>query len=167
MISTGVSRRWFLAKIAGLVALLVVLSVGVFLYVLNSVVSDNVRHAPMMARRVSGPEVISSNILILGNTFWGRYIDDWSKASPLGIAYPFSRLNEFDRGKYDAWIAGLECPTANNIDMSSAEMEQHLQFNCSPEYLPEAAKWFTAFSLANNHTDNHGAEGFAPNSSKP
>jgi poly-gamma-glutamate synthesis protein (capsule biosynthesis protein) len=40
-------------------------------------------------------------------------------------------------------------------------MEAQLQFNCSPEYLPEAAKWFTAFTLANNHTDNQGLDGYA------
>ena len=35
-----------------------------------------------------------------------------------------------------------------------------MAFNCSPDYLPEAAKWFTAFTLANNHTDNQGEAGF-------
>jgi poly-gamma-glutamate synthesis protein (capsule biosynthesis protein) len=35
-----------------------------------------------------------------------------------------------------------------------------LTFNCSPNYLPEAAKWYTAFTLANNHTDNQGVAGF-------
>jgi hypothetical protein len=39
-------------------------------------------------------------------------------------------------------------------------MDTLLQFNCPPEYLPEAAKWFTAFTLANNHTDNQGVDGF-------
>ncbi len=103
---------------------------------------------------------VSSNVLFLGNTFWGRYINDWSMASTLKYSYPFSRLNEFDRDKYDAWISGLECPTVAGVKMTSAEQEQALQFNCSPEYLPEAAKWFTAFTLANNHTDNQGVEGF-------
>lgn len=107
------------------------------------------------------PQQISSNVLFLGNTFWGRYINDWSMASDLQYAYPFSRLSEFDRDKYDAWISGLECPTASGVNMTSAEMEATLTFNCSPEYLPEAAKWFTAFTLASNHTDNQGAEGFA------
>jgi hypothetical protein len=107
------------------------------------------------------PEAVSSNVLFLGNSFWGRYINDWSMASPLKYAYPFSRLSEFHRDKYDAWISGLECPTVAGVNMTSAEMEQALQFNCSPNYLPEAAKWYTAFTLANNHTDNQGgAAGF-------
>ncbi len=117
-------------------------------------------HIPV-AKPIPQPKSISSNILFLGNTFWGRYINDWSMASPLKYEYPFSRLNEFNRDKYDAWISGLECPTAAGVHMTSAEMEQALQFNCSPDYLPNAAKWFTAFTLANNHTDNQGVEGFA------
>lgn len=112
-------------------------------------------------KKVPQPKSISSNVLFLGNTFWGRYIDDWSMASPLKYSYPFSRLNEFDRSSYDAWISGLECPTVASVHMTSAEQEQALQFNCSPDYLPEAAKWFTAFTLANNHIDNQGVEGFS------
>lgn len=106
------------------------------------------------------PLSISSNILFLGNTYWGRYINDWSMASDLKYAYPFSRLNEFNRENYNAWISGLECPTVAGINLTSAEEDSTLSFNCSPNYLPEAAKWFTAFTLANNHTDNQGDEGF-------
>lgn len=106
------------------------------------------------------PKSVSSNILFSGNIFFGRYINDWSMASTLKYAYPFSRLSEFHRDQYDAWISGLECPTVAGVHMSSAEMDQTLQFNCSPDYLPEAAKWFTAVTLANNHTDNQGVAGF-------
>lgn len=112
-------------------------------------------------KKVPQPKTISSNVLFLGNTYWGRYINDWSMASPLKYAYPFSRLNEFNRDNYDAWISGLECPTVAGVSITSAEEEQTLTFNCSPDYLPEAAKWVTAFTLANNHTDNQGADGFA------
>jgi len=106
------------------------------------------------------PVSISSNILFTGNTYWGRYINDWSMASPLKYAYPFSRLNEFNRASYDAWISGLECPIVAGVSLTSAEEDSTLAFNCSPNYLPEAAKWFTAFTLANNHTDNQGVNGF-------
>jgi len=106
------------------------------------------------------PKTVSSNVLFLGNTFWGRYINDWSMASALKYKYPFSRMNEFHREAYDAWISGLECPTVAGVNMTSAQQEQALQFNCSPKYLPEAAKWYTVFTLANNHTDNQGVTGF-------
>jgi poly-gamma-glutamate synthesis protein (capsule biosynthesis protein) len=81
-------------------------------------------------------------------------------ASKLKYAYPFSRLNEFHRDQYNAWISGLECPLKTGVNMTSAEEDSTLTFNCSPDYLPEAKKWFTAFSLANNHTDNQGIDGF-------
>ena len=106
------------------------------------------------------PVSLSANTLFFGNVYWGRYINDWSMKSDLKTAYPFSRLNEFDRQKYDAWIAGLECPTVAGFTQTSVEEDTTLSFNCNPEYLSEAAKWFTAFTLANNHTDNRGAEGF-------
>jgi hypothetical protein len=110
--------------------------------------------------KVPQPTSIYSNVLFMGNTFWGRYMNDWSMASPLKTAYPFSRLNEFHRDQYNAWITGLECPTKTGVTMTSLQMDTLLQFNCPPEYLPEAAKWFTAFTLANNHTDNQGVDGF-------
>lgn len=106
------------------------------------------------------PTSLRSNSLFFGNAFWGRNINAWSQANELGYGYPFSRLNEFNRGDYDAWIAGLECPTVKGLDLTVAEQEATLSFNCPPEYVPEAAKWFTAFTLANNHTDNQGAKGF-------
>lgn len=107
------------------------------------------------------PVSLRSNSLFFGNAYWGRYINDWSMASDLKTAYPFSRLNEFGRENYDSWIAGLECPTVAGLSLTSYQEDTTLSFNCNPDYLPEAAKWFTAFTLANNHTDNQGAEGFA------
>ena len=115
---------------------------------------QNVKTEP--ARPIS----IEANTLFVGDIYWGRYVNDWSMASPLKTAYPFSRLNEFNRDAYDAWIGNLECPTVPGFTQSSKQEDATLSFNCSPEYLPEAAKWFTAMSLANNHTDNRGALGF-------
>jgi len=113
-----------------------------------------------IAKTEPKPVSLTSNSLFTGNTFWGRNINKWSMNSDLKTAYPFSRLNEFHRDQYDAWITGLECPTVAGFSQSIAQEEATLSFNCSPDYLPEAAKWFTAVSLANNHTDNRGADGF-------
>lgn len=107
------------------------------------------------------PKSVESRMLVMGDVYWGRYINDWSMASPLKHAYPFQKLNEFEREKYDAWIADIECPITNNPKVSSKQEDTTLKFDCSPDYLGEAKKWFTAFTLANNHTDNQGAEGFA------
>jgi Bacterial capsule synthesis protein PGA_cap len=96
---------------------------------------------------------VKMNTLFFGDVFWGRYIDDWAKASPLKTAYPFSGLSTFDRNKYDAWIADMECPITTTYRDSETQ-DSDLKFSCPTEYTSEAAKWFTAFTLANNHTDN-------------
>jgi poly-gamma-glutamate synthesis protein (capsule biosynthesis protein) len=96
---------------------------------------------------------------VTGNTFWGRYMEQWSTASSRGRAYPFSRLEELHRDRYDAWISGLECPTVPGVHRSIAEQERLLSFNCDPSFLGEASRWFSVFSLANNHTDNQGPAG--------
>lgn len=102
----------------------------------------------------------TSNALFFGNAYFSRYINDHAMASPLKYAYPFSRLSEFHRENYDAWMTGLECPTVAGFQQTSAEEDATLSFNCNPEYLPELAKWFNVVTLANNHTDNRGVEGF-------
>jgi poly-gamma-glutamate synthesis protein (capsule biosynthesis protein) len=104
---------------------------------------------------------VESKMAVFGDVYWGRYINDWSMKSSLNYAYPFSRLSEFHRYHYDAWINDMECPITNNPKVSSAAEDTTLQFDCNPAYLSEAKKWFTAMTLANNHTDNQGADGFA------
>lgn len=104
------------------------------------------------------PLVVTTRALFSGDVYWGRYTNEQAQKSPLGTAYPFSRLNEFHRDNYDAWVADLECPVTSGAHPTAAEEEATLTFNCSPDYLPEAAKWFTVFSLANNHTDNQGGQ---------
>lgn len=154
------SRRpfWLVAASVGLIGVAVLASKVILSQVL---VPTNNQTTPIVAQPKIEPVGLTSKIMFTGNVFWGRYINDWSMKSDLKYAYPFSRLHEFGRENYDAWIGGLECPTSPRINMTSAEMEANLQFNCRPEYLPEAAKWFNIFSLANNHTDNQGGVGFA------
>jgi len=150
-------RIWWI--IIGIV--LIVLGSGAFWLLSHNKYDSVVEVSPTKTQKIVQPNSISSNVLFLGNTYWGRYINDWSMASSLKYKYPFSRLNEFNRSQYDAWISGLECPMKSGVSMTSAEEDSTLTFNCSPDYLPEAAKWFTAFTLANNHTDNQGIDGFA------
>lgn len=106
------------------------------------------------------PSSIQSRVLFVGDTYWGRFMNQWSQASALKYAYPFSGLSTFHRETYDAWVANLECPTVPGVNQSPAIEDATLIFNCDPTYLNEANKWFTAVSLANNHTDNQGASGF-------
>ncbi len=152
------TRLWW---VVGIVALLGVLAAGaVFTYIAIQPQKVSSPSALVNAPKEPKPTAISSNTMYTGNIFWGRYINDWSMKSPLKIAYPFSRLNEFDRDSYDAWITGLECPTVAGFTQTSAQEDTTLSFNCSPDYLPEAAKWFNVTMLSNNHTDNRGVAGF-------
>lgn len=152
--------RWWHWALMGAGVLFVVLGVYVFsAYLMPKVgtpTAEVVKDTPSMPE----PQTLAANTLFVGDVYWGRYVNDWSMKSDLKMAYPFSRLNEFHRESYDAWIGNLECPTVAGFTQTSAQEDTTLSFNCSPDYLPEAAKWFDAMSLANNHTDNRGAAGF-------
>ena len=106
-------------------------------------------------------EQATGRYLFFGDIFFGRYIDDWSMASPLKYAYPFQNLGQFQPDNYDAWVANFECPAVDGLAKDSAEMNRTLVFNCDPGYLPEVAQWFSAVDLGNNHTDNQGQDGLA------
>lgn len=101
------------------------------------------------------PESLSTRLLFVGDVFWGRGIHKLSQGNKLRYAYPMSGLEASDRANYDAWIANFECPITTT-DISYEIQESSLRFNCRPEYLAELSKWFTAASLANNHTSNNG-----------
>ena len=111
------------------------------------------------------PEVVSAEtrLLFAGTTFWGRRTNTDARNSELGIKYPFSQLDTLDRKSYDAWIGGLECPVTQkeNNYHNKYEEETIFKFNCDPDYLPEAAKYFDVFGLGNNHSGNQGAAGLA------
>lgn len=105
-------------------------------------------------------KAINSKVMFVGDIFWGRRMNTWAQASDLKNQYPFSGLSDFDRAAYDAWVGNMECPTDPSVIATATQEEKLLQFNCPATYLPELAKWFNIVSLANNHTDNHGAKSF-------
>jgi len=154
-IARGKGRSRKLLLVCSLVLLLLG---GIYLWPKLAVSTGPVVSQSKAAPKAVEPVGLTSRMLFMGDVFWGRYINDWSQASPLKTAYPFSRLGEFDRASYDAWIADQECPITNAPQVSSAQEDATLTFNCQPDYVPEEAKWFTAMTLANNHTDNQGAE---------
>lgn len=103
---------------------------------------------------------ISSSYLVSGDVFWGRAIDLYAQQSSLKYDWPFSRLSEFERSKYDGWIADMECPISSKKISYQLQVDS-LVFSCPPDYLTSAKNWFDVFTLANNHTDNTGADGFS------
>jgi hypothetical protein len=152
-------RAWrIVALVIGIVLLAIV---GALVWHVTTPLTPAAKPTQATVKVAAVPVSIASNTLFMGDTYWGRYINQWSMASSLKTAYPFSRLNEFHRDQYDAWIANMECPSVAGLNLTAAQEDATLTFNCSPDYLPEYAKWFTAVSLANNHSGNQGAAGFA------
>ena len=152
------TKKWWLA---GLIAVCVLLLAIAYYFIIPKPQLADKNSSQQTAKQAPKPMSVQANTLFLGDVYWGRYVNDWSMASPLKTGYPFSRLAEFDRDSYDAWIANLECPTVAGFSQTSIQEDTTLSFNCSPEYLPNAAKWFSIVSLANNHTDNRGVNGYA------
>jgi hypothetical protein len=155
--------RWYL--LGG--AIVVIGSIGALLWHTSQKSSSNVELAatanPTATKQPAKappavPIGITSRVLFMGDTFWDRALNLAAQNSPLKEAYPFSKLSEFNRQNYDAWVANLECPSVPGVQQPYELEVEKLAFNCPSTYLPEAAKWFTAFSLANNHTANQGGQ---------
>lgn len=104
---------------------------------------------------------VEGRYLMNGTIFWGRAIEKWSQ-KPDGTydyTHPFSGLKTFGRDKYDAWVADLECPVLDIVIPYQTQID-NLVFNCRPEYLKQAAKFFDFINLANNHSGDQGQDGF-------
>jgi hypothetical protein len=104
---------------------------------------------------------VDGRYLFNGTIFWGRAIEKWSQ-NPDGTydyAHPFSQLKTFNRDKYDAWVADLECPVLD-IEIPYQVQVDQLKFNCRPEFLTEAVKYFNIIDLANNHSGDQGLDGY-------
>lgn len=139
--------------------LLVLILIYIYLSIFNIKISSSPQNSKPTTSTGSSSATLNGSYLISGDVFWGRGIDYFAKMSPLKYDWPFSRLSEFNRAKYDGWIADLECPVTNQKIPYQVQVDS-LIFACSPDYLSAASKWFDVFTLANNHTDNTGADGF-------
>ena len=105
------------------------------------------------------PESVEGRYLLAGTIVWDRGVEHSSYKSDgmLDFAYPFARLDSYERSRYDAWLADLECPISE-IDVPPELGETQFKFNCRPEFLPFAAQYFDIFNLSNNHSDNSGRD---------
>ncbi len=156
------SRQYYVLRGSVVFILLFAALVGGWIWVTRhqvepGVVSEDVGTSQLPA---STPVEVSSRTLSFGDVFWARYIDDYARTQSNRFGFPFSGLSTLDRQNYDAWIADMECPVVTTY-IPSAEQDANLSFACLNDYVPEAAKWFTVMTIANNHTDNQGAEGLA------
>lgn len=145
-----------------LITLSIVINCGVAGYYLlyNSAQKPTASHSVYRLQSTdTAPPNLVSSYLVSGDVFWGRAIDYYSKRSPLKLDWAFSKLNEFQPQNYDGWVSDLECPVST-IDVPYQTQVDQLIFSCSPDYLTSAKKWFDIFTIANNHTNNTGVQGF-------
>ena len=122
---------------------------GVRLVVFASPKSAEVKSIDQPAK-----QSLNSKLLIVGDVFWGRFVQRKAELTGKGL---MSGIDPADRAGYEAWIGNFECPVTYR-DIPYAQQIDSLKFNCRPEYLPDLAKFFTAVSLANNHTANTDGE---------
>ncbi len=97
---------------------------------------------------------VAGRYLFNGTTVWARAVEKYANGK---YTQPFSQLDTLNRSAYDAWSTDFECPVTDNIVPYQTQIEK-LVFNCRPEFLPEASKFFNLYDLANNHTDNQGGQ---------
>lgn len=121
---------------------------------------QKINNQPPTATASTKPLTLKGSYLISGDVFWGRGIDYYAQRTALGHDWPFSGLKDFHPERYNGWIADMECPVTDK-SVPYATQVKSLIFSCSPAYLTAAAKWFEAMTLANNHTNNTGLDGFA------
>lgn len=100
---------------------------------------------------------IEGSYLFSGTVVLGRAVERDARGD---YDQPFSKLNTFNPGQYDGWLADLECPAIDRV-MSYQQQVQDLKFNCRPDWFPAMRKYFSMLNLANNHTGDLGAENFA------
>lgn len=151
--------------LVGLLVMMTIGLLGLLIIISHSIASTKSSPSQSVTSPTPTPSAkkastLNGDYLISGDVFWGRGIDYWAQRSSLKYDWPFSRLSEFGRDKYDGWISDMECPVTNKSVPYQTQVDA-LIFSCSPNYLSAASKWFDVFTLANNHTGNTGAAGFA------
>ncbi|HWT55690.1 MAG TPA: CapA family protein [Candidatus Microsaccharimonas sp.] len=109
---------------------------------------------PARATLSPTPTSVDGRYLLNGTVVWARAVEKYANGN---YAQPFSQLDTFHPEQYDAWSTDFECPITNNVVPYQTQIDK-LIFNCRPEFLPAASKYFSIYDLANNHTDNQGGE---------
>jgi hypothetical protein len=107
-----------------------------------------------LSQPTTNPKLVVGRYLLNGTVTWARGVE---REANKDYGQPFSMLDTFQRDQYDSWSTDFECPITNN-NVPYETQKSNLIFNCRPEFLPAASKYFNIFDLANNHTDNQGSE---------
>ena len=144
-----------------ILAILVLLGMaGCFAYnqLFKAKKQDDTAQVPIAVTQKAATKPVASSVqgryLFNGTTVWARAVEKYAYGN---YTQPFSQLGTFNRDAYDGWSTDFECPITNNNVPYQTQID-HLVFNCRPEFLPEASKYFNLYDLANNHTDNQGGQ---------
>ncbi len=137
---------------------LLIVVCGALVFIIQSRILPDRQNQPYKSVPNEAPEVVNQSVagryLINGTVVWARAVEQQAHGD---YAQPFSLLDTFNRAQYDAWSTDFECPITSNT-VPYATQVSNLVFNCRPEFLPAATKYFNIFDLSNNHTDNQGGE---------
>jgi Bacterial capsule synthesis protein PGA_cap len=155
-------RRWLAA-----VVVLIIIGTGSAAWWLTAGAdSPTTPRQPATARqssKASESEIteVTGRYLMHGTIVTARAVEKWSKRADGSTdwARPYSALHTFQPELYDDWIADFECPSLDIVIPYQIQVDL-LQFNCRPEFVAEAAKHFSVFNLANNHSGDKGRDGF-------
>lgn len=157
----AIKHRWLLIVTGFIIVVLLVLA-GLYWFVWRSVGDTEMPNSNNQSAQnedhASKPtySTIEGRYLFHGTIAWDRAIE---RDAGSNYARPFSLLNTFDKAKYDAWIADLECPSTDDYIPYQTQVDS-LIFNCPTKFNAEARKYFDILNLANNHTYDLGRSGF-------
>ncbi len=102
-----------------------------------------------------GSNVTETKILFVGDVMLGRYVE--TLINEKGSDYPFMGMGPL-ANRYDQVIGNFEAPiTAEHIQTKP----ESLNFSIATSSIQTLNKYFTAFSLANNHTFDNELEGLS------
>lgn len=155
-------KHWIIGL--GCALLVVLFGLGAWLALANKPASQtsNTTETPKN-EPPAGPTYteVNGRYLMNGTIVIARAVEKWSRLADGSYDYkrPFSGLHTFQPELYDNWIADFECPSLD-ITIPYQVQVDLLQFNCRPEFMAEAAKYFDVLDLANNHSGDRGRDGF-------
>lgn len=104
---------------------------------------------------------IEAKYLFSGTVVPARAVENEARRADGSVDYnqPFSKLDTFNPGQYDAWTVDLECPVTD-ANIPYRQQVANTVFNCRPEFVNAMSKYFTVANLANNHVYDMGKENF-------
>lgn len=100
-----------------------------------------------------GSDVTETKILFVGDVMLGRYVETLIKEN--SSAYPFIGMDSLT-GRYDHVIGNFEAPIAKEHTQTKPES---FRFSIATTSITSLGEYFSAFSLANNHTFDQEDEG--------